>query len=139
MELTLAIVKPDAVANGFAGKIIDRVIGEGFKIGGLKMLHLTKAQAQGFYVVHKERPFYGSLTDFMSSGPIIVMALAAEDAIAKWRKVMGATDPAEADAGTIRKLYGENKERNATHGSDATETANFELGFFFSALEIAGR
>ncbi|MEW5726142.1 MAG: nucleoside-diphosphate kinase [Thermodesulfobacteriota bacterium] len=139
MELTLAIIKPDAVANGYTGRILDRIIQEGFTIAALKMVHLTEAQAQGFYAVHQGRPFFGSLTKFMSTGPIIVMVLSAEGAIARWRTVMGATDPAEAAEGTLRRLYAENKERNACHGSDAPETAAFEIGYFFNAFEIFGR
>lgn len=136
MELTLSIIKPDAVANGYIGSIINRIETAGFQIAAMKKLHLTKAQAQGFYAVHRERPFFGSLTEFMSSGPCVVMVLAADGAIPKWRSLMGATDPAEADSGTIRKDFAENKERNAVHGSDAPETAEFEIGYFFSALEI---
>ena len=138
MELTFAIIKPDAVAANYTGRIIDRILSEGFKIAALKMLHLTKAQAEGFYAVHKERPFFGSLTDFMSSGPCVVMVLAADGAITKWRTLMGATDPAEADTGTLRKEFAANKEQNACHGSDAPETAAFEIAYFFNALEIVG-
>lgn len=136
MEKTLAIIKPDATAQGFTGKIIARIEEEGFKIKAMKMVQLTQAQAEGFYDVHKERPFFKSLTDFMISGPVVIMALEAENAISKWRKVMGATDPAEAEEGTMRKLFATNKERNACHGSDAPETAAFEIGYFFNALEI---
>ncbi len=136
MELTFAIIKPDAVAAGNAGPILSAITAAGFKLAGMKLLHLTKAQAQGFYAVHKERPFFDSLTDFMSSGPCVVMVLAAENAIKKWRETMGATNPAEAAEGTIRKKFGTNVEQNATHGSDAPETAAYEIGYFFNALEI---
>ena len=136
MELTFAIIKPDAVAAGNAGPILSAVNDAGFKLAGMKLLHLTKAQAQGFYAVHKERPFFDSLTDFMSSGPCVVMVLAADNAIKKWRETMGATNPAEAAEGTIRKKFGTNVEQNATHGSDAPETAAYEIGYFFNALEI---
>ena len=136
MEQTLAIIKPDAVGSGYAGKIIARIEREGFTIKAMKMLQLTKQGAQGFYAVHKERPFFNDLTDFMSSGPCMALILEAEGAIQKWRDLMGATDPAEAVEGTIRKEFAQNKERNATHGSDARETAAFETGYFFNALEI---
>ncbi len=136
MEQTLAIVKPDAVAAGHTGKILDRITAEGFQVAALKMLRLSKAQAQGFYAVHRERPFFGALTDFMSSGPVVVMVLERAGAIAGWRAVMGATDPARAEAGTLRKQFGTNVERNATHGSDAPETAAVEIAYFFNKLEI---
>ncbi len=136
MEQTLAIVKPDAVAAGHTGKILDRITTEGFQVAALKMLRLSKAQAQGFYAVHRERPFFGALTDFMSSGPVVVMVLERAGAIAGWRAVMGATDPARAEAGTLRKQFGTNVERNATHGSDAPETAAVEIAYFFNKLEI---
>ena len=136
MELTFAIIKPDAFAAGSTGPILAAINEAGFKVAAMKLLHLTKAQAQGFYAVHKERPFFDDLTDFMSSGPCVVMVLAAENAILKWRETMGATNPAEADDGTIRKKFGTNVERNATHGSDAPETAAFEIAYFFNALEI---
>jgi nucleoside-diphosphate kinase len=136
MERTLAIIKPDAVSKGLAGRIIARIEAEGFSIKAMKLMHLTEKQARGFYAVHKERPFFSSLTAFMTSGPVIVMVLEAEQAITKWRNLMGATDPAEAADGTLRKEFGSNKERNASHGSDAPETAAFEIGYFFSALEM---
>jgi len=139
LELTLAIIKPDAVAQGHVGPIIETINQAGFQLAAMKLIHLTKAQAQGFYAVHKERPFFDSLTDFMSSGPCLVMALAREGAIAKWREIMGATNPAEADPGTLRQRFGTSVEQNATHGSDAPETAAFELGYFFNALEVVGR
>ena len=131
MEKTLAILKPDAVKKKAAGKIIQRIEEEGFTIIGLKMLSLTKEEAEGFYVVHKDKPFYSSLTEFMSSGKIIVMQLEREDAIALWRKTMGVTDPALAQPGTIRRQFGFSIERNATHGSDAPETAAWELSYFY--------
>ena len=136
MEKTFAIIKPDAFAAGHAGKILARIYAEGFKVVGLKKLYLSKVEAEGFYSVHKERPFFGELTDFMSSGPCIVMVLEAEGAIKKWRDLMGATDPAKADAGTLRKEFGTSIGNNATHGSDAPETAAFEIPYFFSGLEL---
>jgi nucleoside-diphosphate kinase len=136
-ERTLAIIKPDAVERHLAGKIIQRIEDEGFQIRAMRKLHLSKAQAEGFYAVHRERPFFGSLTAFMSSGPAIVLVLEAADAIKKWRTLMGATDPAKADPGTLRKEFAESIERNATHGSDAPETAAFELGYFFRGLEFS--
>lgn len=136
MERTLAIIKPDAVRADYAGKIMARIEAEGFRIMAMKMLHLTKKQAQGFYAVHQARPFFDSLTDFMSSGPVVIMVLQAENAISKWRSLMGATDPKEASPGTIRKEFATDKEKNATHGSDAPETAAFEIGYFFNVLEI---
>lgn len=136
MEKTFAIIKPDALAAGKAGKIIARIYEEGFKIIGLKKLFLSKVEAEGFYYVHKERPFFGELTDFMSSGPCLVMVLEAEGAIKKWRDLMGATNPAEAAPGTLRKEFGTSIGENATHGSDAPETAAFEIPYFFSGLEL---
>jgi len=130
-EKSLAIIKPDAVKKNIIGKIIQRIEDEGFKISAMKMLHLTKDEAKGFYIVHKAKPFYESLTDFMSSGPVVVMALERENAISHWRQVMGATDPAQAEPGTLRHAYGFSVERNAVHGSDARETAEWELNYFF--------
>jgi nucleoside-diphosphate kinase len=130
-EKTLAIIKPDAVKKNIIGKIIQRIEDEGFKIAAMKMLRLTKDEAKGFYIVHKTKPFYEGLTDFMSSGPVVVMTLEREDAIARWRQVMGATDPAQAKPGTLRHAYGFSVERNATHGSDARETAEWEIDYFF--------
>lgn len=137
MELTLGIIKPNAVAADNMGEIIAMIEKEGLTICGMKMLHLSKPQAQGFYYVHQERPFFDSLTDFMSSGPVVVMCMAGENAIQRWRDLMGATNPAEAAEGTIRARFGQDVEKNATHGSDAPETAAFEVGFFFNVLEIA--
>ncbi len=134
-ERTFAIIKPDAVRAGRAGRILARIEDAGFRIRALRLVHLTKAEAEGFYAVHRERPFFPSLTDFMSSGPCIVMALEAPDAIRKWRALMGATDPAKAEAGTLRKDFGTSIEFNATHGSDAPDTAAFELGYFFRGME----
>ncbi len=131
MSRTLAIIKPDAVAAGNAGKIIAHLEGAGFRIVAMKMVHLTPEQAGEFYAVHRERPFYGELVEFMTSGPSIPMALEADDAVAKYRETIGATDPAEAAEGTIRKLYAESKGRNAVHGSDSDENAATEIGFFF--------
>ena len=136
MERTLAIIKPDAVAAGHAGPIIQRIEAEGFQIRAMRLVRLTRADAEGFYAVHRERPFFGQLAEFMSSGPAIVMALEAPDAIRKWRTAMGATNPEKADAGTIRKDFGASIERNATHGSDAPETAAFEIGYFFAGREL---
>jgi nucleoside-diphosphate kinase len=136
VQRTFTILKPDTVQAGNSGLIIDRLIKEGFRIRGAKMLHLTPAQAEGFYYVHKARPFFPSLVTFMSEGPIVVMVLEAENAIEKLRKVMGATDPAKAEPGTIRKQFASNIERNAIHGSDAPETAAFEISYFFNQLEI---
>jgi nucleoside-diphosphate kinase len=137
MERTLAIIKPDAVAAGHTGPIIERIEAAGFQIRAMRMVRLTRPQAEGFYAVHRERPFFGQLAQFMSSGPAVVLALDAPDAIGRWRTVMGVTNPANADAGTIRKDFGTSIERNATHGSDAPETAAFEIGFFFPAMELA--
>jgi len=139
MERTLSIIKPDAVAKNVIGDIVRRFEADGLKIASMKMIHLSKQQAEGFYVVHKERPFYHSLTTFMSEGPIVVMILEGPDAIARNRALMGATNPAEAADGTIRKDHGTNVERNAVHGSDAPETAAFEIGYFFSDMEIPFR
>ena len=136
MERTLSIIKPDGVAKGVIGEVIKRFEKNGIKIAAMKMLHLTKAQAEGFYAVHKSRPFFGSLTDFMSSGPIVVMALEGEDVIAKNRKLMGATNFKEAEEGTIRKDFATDIEKNVVHGSDAPETAAFEIGYFFNSFEI---
>lgn len=136
MERTFAIIKPNAFVAGNAGKIITRIYAEGFAIVGMKKLFLSKREAEGFYYVHKERPFFGELTDFMSSGPCIVMALEADGAIQKWRDLMGATNPANAAEGTLRREFGDSLEANATHGSDAPETAAFEIGYFFSGLEL---
>ena len=135
-ERTLAIIKPDAVAGRKAGKIIQKIEDSGFSIRAMRRVQLSKRDAEGFYAVHRARPFFASLTEFMSSGPAIVMVLEAPDAIKKWRTLMGATDPAKADAGTIRKEFAESIERNATHGSDAPETAAYEIGYFFTGNEL---
>jgi nucleoside-diphosphate kinase len=137
MERTLAIIKPDAVAARKAGRIIQRIEESGFQIRAMRLLHLSKQDAEGFYAVHRERPFFASLTLFMSSGPVIVLALEADDAITKWRTLMGATDPAKADVGTLRKEFGRSIENNATHGSDAPATAAFEVGYFFPGVDFA--
>jgi len=137
MERTFAIIKPDAVRKKLAGKILQRIEEAGFTVKAMRLMHMTKKEAEGFYAVHSARPFFGSLTDFMSSGPCVLLALEAPDAIKKWRTTMGATDPAKADAGTLRKDFGESIEFNATHGSDAPETAAFELGYFFAGLEFS--
>ncbi len=135
-EKTLSIIKPDAVRAGYSGKIIGMLEENGFEIKAIKKLHLTKQQAEGFYIVHKDRPFYNSLTTFMSSGSIIVMVLEKENAIADYRSLMGATDPAKAEPGTIRALFAKNIEENAVHGSDSKESADFEISYFFSTIEI---
>ncbi|HXG88378.1 MAG TPA: nucleoside-diphosphate kinase [Vicinamibacterales bacterium] len=137
MERTFAIIKPDAVKKGFAGRILARIEESGFAVRALRMTQLSKPEAEGFYYVHKERPFFGGLTDFMSSGPCIVMCLEAPDAIKKWRDLMGATDPAKASEGTMRKEFGASIDNNATHGSDAPETAAFELAYFFRGMELS--
>jgi nucleoside-diphosphate kinase len=135
-ERTLAIIKPDAVERGAAGRIIQRIEDAGFRIRAMRRVALTLEQAGGFYAVHRERPFFASLTAFMSSGPAIVMVLEAPDAISRWRQLMGATDPAKAEANTIRKEFAQSIERNATHGSDAKETAAFEIGYFFAGIDL---
>jgi nucleoside-diphosphate kinase len=135
-ERTFAIIKPDAVERRLSGRILQRIEDAGFILRAMRMTHLSKAQAEGFYGVHRARPFFASLTEFMSSGPSIVLVLEAPDAVAKWRKLMGATDPAKADAGTVRKEFAESIERNATHGSDAAETAAFEIGYFFPGINL---
>ncbi len=136
MERTLAIIKPDAVSKGYVGKIITRIEEEGFVIRAMKMLKLSKHEAEAFYHVHREKPFFEELTRFMSSGPVVVMVLEGEGAIKRWRDVMGATDPAKAAEGTLRRLYGSNITMNAVHGSDAPDTADFEIKFFFSGMEL---
>ena len=136
MELTFAIIKPDAVSAGHTGAILQRIEEAGFTVRGMRLVRLTKTEAEGFYAVHRERPFFDSLTAFMSSGPAVVLALAASDAITRWRTLMGATDPAQADDGTLRRQFGSSIEHNATHGSDAPETAAFELGYFFRDVEL---
>ena len=135
--MTFAIIKPDAVRSRVAGQIIQRIEAEGFQIRAMRLVSLSKREAEGFYAVHRERPFFPSLTTFMSSGPAIVLALEGPDAIKKWRTLMGATDPAKAEAGTLRKQFGSSIEHNATHGSDAPETAAFELAYFFPGVEFA--
>lgn len=139
MERTLSIIKPDGVEKNVIGEVIKRFETNGIKIAAIKMIHLSKPQAQGFYAVHKERPFFDSLTDFMTSGPIVVMVLEGEDVIAKNRKLMGATNFKEAEEGTIRKEYATDIEKNVVHGSDAPETAAFEIGYFFNDLELHSR
>ena len=137
-ERTFAIVKPNAVERGLVGQIVQAIEDAGLNIVALRRMRLSREQAEGFYHVHRERPFFGSLTGFMTSGPVVAMVLEGESAIRRWRDLMGATDPEEAAEGTLRKRFGENIERNATHGSDAPETAAFEIGYFFSGLELAG-
>jgi len=135
-NLTFAIIKPDAVGAGHTGKIIDRIISGGFRIRAMKMIHQTRRQAEGFYEVHRGKPFYEGLTEFMSSGPCVVMALEKDGAVKAWRDLMGATDPAKADEGTIRKEFGGSVGENATHGSDSDENAAIEISYFFSQLEL---
>ena len=134
-EKTLAIIKPDVVKKKLTGKIIQRIEEENFRISGLKMLHLSKEEAKGFYIVHEDKPFYESLTDFMSSGRIVVMVLERENAIAHWREVMGVTDPALAEPGTLRRMFGFSIERNAVHGSDSPTTAKWEINYFYKEEE----
>jgi nucleoside-diphosphate kinase len=135
-NLTFGIVKPDAVKAGHTGSIIQRILNDGFQIRGLKLIHMTREQAEGFYAVHRERPFFSGLTEFMSSGPCVVMALEKESAVKGWRDLMGATDPAKADAGTLRKEFGGSVGENAVHGSDSDENAAIEISYFFSSLEL---
>jgi nucleoside-diphosphate kinase len=135
IEQTLAIIKPDGVARNLIGEIIRRVEEHGLTVTALKMIHLSKKQAEGFYAVHSARPFFDSLTTFMSEGPVVLMILSGEGAIGRWRELMGATDPANAAPGTLRKEFGISIERNTTHGSDAPDTAAFEIGYFFNRLE----
>ena len=137
MQRTLAIIKPDAVANKHAGKIISRIETEGFRIVAMRLVNLTQKDAEGFYAVHRDKPFFGDLTAFMSSGPAVVLCLEADDAIAKWRGAMGATNPENADEGTIRKMFATNIERNAVHGSDAPETAAVEIAYYFEGMALA--
>src|SRR5438477_11977874 len=136
MERTFAIIKPDATAKHYTGRILQRIEEAGFQIRAMKTLRLSQKEAEGFYAVHRERPFFQGLTEFMSSGPIVALVLEAPDAIKKWRTLMGATDPAKADAGAIRREFAQSIERNATHGSDAPETAAFEIGYFFAAMDL---
>lgn len=135
-NLTFGIVKPDAVKAGKTGAIVQRILDGGFKIRGLKLIHMTRQQAEGFYAVHRERPFFSGLTEFMSSGPCVVMALEKDGAVKAWRDLMGATDPAKADAGTLRKEFGGSVGENAVHGSDSDENAAIEIAYFFSRLEL---
>jgi nucleoside-diphosphate kinase len=139
VERTFAIVKPDAVSGKKMGAIVARIEEAGFTVLAAKLMHMTAAQAGGFYAVHRDRPFYASLCRFMTQGPTLVMVLEADNPIAKWRELMGATDPAKAAAGTIRKEFASSIEANAVHGSDAPETAAFEIGYFFSSLELCPR
>ncbi len=137
LERTLAIVKPDAVARGVLGEAIVAAERAGLRVVAIRRLHMTKRQAEGFYAVHRERPFFDALTSFMSEGPSVVMVLEGEDAIATWRRLLGATNPVEAEEGTLRKRFGTSIERNAFHGSDAPETAAFEIGYMFPGLDLA--
>src|SRR5436190_4303167 len=135
-NLTFAIIKPDAVRAGHTGSIIQRILDNGFKIRGLRLIHITRQQAEGFYAVHRERPFFAGLTEFMSSAPCVVMVLEKEDAVKAWRNLMGATDPAKADEGTLRKDFGGSLGENAVHGSDSDENAAIEIAYFFSQIEL---
>ena len=136
-NLTFGIVKPDAVSAGKTGAVLQRVLDAGFKVRAMKLIHLTKPEAEGFYDVHRERPFFGELTTFMSSGPCVVMALEKAGAVKAWRDLMGATDPAKADEGTIRREFGGSVGENAVHGSDSDENAAIEIAYFFSQIELA--
>lgn len=138
IERTFSIIKPDAVARNLSGEILAMIQQSGLRVKAIKMIHLTRAQAEGFYAVHKERPFFDSLVEYMCSGPVVCSILEGEDAIRRYRDLMGATNPANAAEGTIRKKYAESIEANSVHGSDAPETAAFEMGYFFNALEIVG-
>ncbi len=138
MERTLSIIKPDGVGRGLIGEVVKRLEANNIKIIAMKMLHLTKAQAQGFYAVHKERPFFSSLTDFMTSGPVVVMVLEGEGVIAKYRELMGATNYKEAAEGTIRRDFATDIEKNVVHGSDSPESADFEINYYFNSFEIIG-
>ena len=135
-NLTFGIIKPDAVRAGKTGGVLQRIAEGGFRVRGMKLIHLTLAEAEGFYAVHRERPFFGELTTFMSSGPCVVLALEKDGAVKAWRDLMGATDPAKADAGTIRKEFATSIGENAVHGSDSEENARIEIGYFFSQLEL---
>lgn len=135
-NLTFGIIKPDAVRGGKSGAILQRLTDKGFKIRGLKLIRMSLEEAEGFYAVHKERPFFGELTEFMSSAPCIVMALEKDDAVKSWRDLMGATDPAKADEGTLRKEFATSLGENAVHGSDSEENAQIEIAYFFSRLEL---
>ena len=137
IQRTLSIIKPDGVSRNIIGEIITRLEQEGLKIIAMKLMHMTKKQTQGFYKVHEDKPFFNSLTDFMSSGPCVIMVLESENAIEKYRRIMGATDFRKAEEGTIRKLYATDIEHNIVHGSDAPETAEFEINYFFNAFEMA--
>ncbi|WP_164562178.1 nucleoside-diphosphate kinase [Nitratidesulfovibrio vulgaris] len=138
VERTFSIIKPDAVERNLQGEVLAMIQGAGLKVVAMKMIHLTKAQAEGFYAVHRERPFFDSLTTYMCSGPVVCSVLEGEDAISRYREIMGATNPANAAEGTIRKKYAVSLEANSVHGSDAPETAAFEISYFFNALEIVG-
>jgi nucleoside-diphosphate kinase len=135
-NLTFGIIKPDAVRSGHTGSIVQRILDDGFKIRGLKLIHMTRPQAEGFYAVHRERPFFSGSTEFMSGGPCVVMALERENAVKSWRDLMGATDPAKADPNTLRKDFGGSVGENAVHGSDSDENAAIEIAYFFSRLEL---
>ncbi|HJR09655.1 MAG TPA: nucleoside-diphosphate kinase [Pyrinomonadaceae bacterium] len=135
-NLTFGIIKPDAVRNGKAGSIIQRITDGGFKLRGMKLIHMTRKEAEGFYAVHRERPFFGELTEFMSSAPCVVLALEKQGAVKGWRDLMGATDPSKADEGTLRKEFATSIGENAVHGSDSEENARIEIGYFFSQLEL---
>ena len=138
MQRTFSIIKPDAVQRHLTGEILAMIQASGLKVVGMKMIHMTKAQAEGFYAVHKERPFFESLTSYMCSGPVVCSVLEGENAIARYRELMGATNPAQAAEGTLRKKYALSLEANSVHGSDAPETAAYEISYFFNALELVG-
>ncbi|HEY0386523.1 MAG TPA: nucleoside-diphosphate kinase [Pyrinomonadaceae bacterium] len=138
-HLTFGIIKPDAVQGGKTGSILQKIIDGGFDVRAMKLIHMTLSEAEGFYAVHRERPFFGELTRFMSGGPCVVMALEKEGAVRAWRDLMGATDPAKADEGTLRKEFGGSLGENAVHGSDSEENAQLEIAYFFSQLELVGQ
>jgi len=138
MERTLAIIKPDAVAAGVIGEVIRRIEGEGLTVAAMRLARLSERETEGFYYVHRQRPFFGSLVKFMTSGPCVLLVLRGTDAVVRWRNLMGSTDPSKAEPGTLRSLFGTNIERNAVHGSDSEDSASFEVNYFFKWTEIVG-
>ena len=138
MERTLAIIKPDAVAAGVIGEVIRRIEGEGLTVAAMRLARLSERETEGFYYVHRQRPFFGSLVKFMTSGPCVLLVLRGTDAVVRWRNLMGSTDPSKAEPGTLRSLFGTNIERNAVHGSDSEDSASFEVNYFFKGTEIVG-
>jgi len=138
MDRTLAIIKPDAVAAGVIGEVIRRIEGEGLTVAAMRLARLSERETEGFYYVHRQRPFFGSLVKFMTSGPCVLLVLRGTDAVVRWRNLMGSTDPSKAEPGTLRSLFGTNIERNAVHGSDSEDSASFEVNYFFKGTEIVG-